>query len=154
MFQRLLKGASLTFRSVYGHRYFSGSLGSDAFKVERHSFKARKPKDIVTLSQSARSRLYDIIADGNKVVYLTLRVKGCNGYTYEMNMIDPSSIGDMDEKILDEDGKTILVIENKAVFYLIGSHIGYSDGDLAEGFTFENPNVTSKCGCGKSFQFG
>ena len=41
--------------------------------------------------------------------------------------------------------------ENRALFYMLGTTIDYAEDDLKSGFVFENPNVTSECGCKESF---
>ncbi|GBE58831.1 iron-sulfur (Fe-S) cluster assembly protein [Babesia ovata] len=93
------------------------------------------------------------IAAAGKIVKLMFVVKGCNGYSYEMELVDISSLDAMDEIVRDQAGEPVLAIENKAAFHLLGCNIDYQVSQLEEGFVFDNPNVTSKCGCGQSFQF-
>ncbi|EAN31988.1 iron-sulfur cluster assembly accessory family protein [Theileria parva strain Muguga] len=157
MFTGFFRNVVLSYRNVFKskcyNRYYSKDLTKKIFPSEVLNSRRKLKKDIVSLSQNALNRLYEIIADTDKIVYLSLRVKGCNGYVYEMSLVEDSYLKEMDERIYDTNGKLILGIENKAAFYLLGSYVDYSKDDLSEGFTFDNPNVTSKCGCGMSFRF-
>ena len=58
--------------------------------------------------------------------------------------------GEMDEEI-DCNGIKILV-DMKSHLYLDGTEIDFKDEVMARGFVFKNPNATSTCGCGSSFQ--
>eukprot|EP00371_Babesia_bovis_P003211 XP_001611858.1 HesB-like domain containing protein [Babesia bovis T2Bo] len=122
------------------------------FEVRRHKLKPRR-KQLVTLSEKAVARLKEICNDPSRIVKLFFVVKGCNGYSYEMEIVDRNSLDDMDELISDDSGTSVLAIENKAAFHMLGCHIDYEISPLEEGFVFSNPNVTSKCGCGQSFRF-
>ncbi|UKJ89840.1 hypothetical protein MACJ_003094 [Theileria orientalis] len=157
MFTRLFRNVVLShlkhFKTSTYTRKYSTDLTHKFIPIKDVNLRRSKRKDIVTLSQKALSRLYEIISNTNKVVYLCLRVKGCNGYVYEMKLVEDSKLNEMDERVYDKEGKLVLAIENKAAFYLLGSNIDYGEDELSEGFTFDNPNVTSKCGCGKSFKF-
>lgn len=44
-----------------------------------------------------------------------------------------------------------VVIENKAVMYLLGTKMDYVEDDLKAEFNFINPNSKGSCGCGESF---
>ncbi|CDR96720.1 HesB-like domain containing protein, putative [Babesia bigemina] len=128
------------------------STASPTFEVKRRPVNSRKGQ-IVTLTSNAIKRLHEICNTPGKIVKLLFVVKGCNGYSYEMELVDISSLDAMDEIVRDQAGAPVLAIENKAAFHLLGCHIDYQVSQLEEGFVFDNPNVTSKCGCGQSFQF-
>jgi iron-sulfur cluster assembly protein len=71
---------------------------------------------------------------------------GCSGMSYVLGF-DQKKDGDQ-EYIIDG----IKVFMNKAHgLYLVGMQINFQDGLNARGFTFENPNAASTCGCGTSF---
>ena len=71
---------------------------------------------------------------------------GCSGMTYVLGF-DQHKDGDQIYMI---DG--IKVYMHKAhVLYLAGMMIDFQDGLNARGFTFNNPNAASTCGCGTSF---
>jgi iron-sulfur cluster assembly protein len=53
------------------------------------------------------------------------------------------------DEVVEDKGVTILV-EPKAVLFLLGTEIDYEVTRLAEKFVFRNPNQTDACGCGES----
>ncbi len=71
---------------------------------------------------------------------------GCAGMTYVLGF------DKADEKDTHYDVEGITVIVNRAhAMYLIGMEVDHQNGLNARGFTFNNPNATSTCGCGTSF---
>jgi iron-sulfur cluster assembly protein len=72
---------------------------------------------------------------------------GCSGFTYNVEYAD--SRGQFDEIIEVENIR--ILIDPKAIMYLLGTEMDYVEGDFKSGFVFNNPNEKSKCGCGKSF---
>jgi|SRR5581483_9186929 len=71
---------------------------------------------------------------------------GCAGMNYILGF-DQKKDGDQEYEI---DG--IRVFMHKAHgLYLAGMQIDFQDGLNARGFTFNNPNASSTCGCGSSF---
>jgi iron-sulfur cluster assembly protein len=71
---------------------------------------------------------------------------GCSGMSYVLGFDQPKD-GDHTYYIND-----IKVYMHKAHgLYLAGMQIDFSDGLNARGFTFNNPNAASTCGCGTSF---
>ena len=71
---------------------------------------------------------------------------GCAGQEYTFAYAD--EIGPLDE-VVEDKGVTIL-IEPKAVLFLIGTEIDYETTRLSSKFVFNNPNQTDACGCGES----
>jgi iron-sulfur cluster assembly protein len=71
---------------------------------------------------------------------------GCSGFSYVLGFDLPQE----NDEYFDVNG--IPVIMNKAHgIYLLGMQIDFVNGLNNRGFTFENPNATSTCGCGTSF---
>ena len=71
---------------------------------------------------------------------------GCAGMNYVLGF-DQIKEGDQEYMIQD-----IRVFMNKAHgLYLVGMEVDFQDGLNARGFTFNNPNASSTCGCGTSF---
>ena len=71
---------------------------------------------------------------------------GCSGMSYVLGF-DQKKDGDQEYNIND-----IRVFMHKAHgLYLVGMQIDFQDGLNARGFTFNNPNAASTCGCGTSF---
>ena len=110
--------------------------------------RVRRPRPpVVTLTESAAARVREIMARSDKP-YLRVGVKngGCAGQEYVFEYADAA--GPIDE-VVEEKGVRIL-IEPKAVLFLIGSQIDYETTQLASKFVFHNPNETDACGCGES----
>jgi iron-sulfur cluster assembly protein len=112
--------------------------------------RARRPRPkIVTLTDAAAERVREIMAKGDKP-YVGLRVGvkngGCAGQEY---ILEYAEKADPLDEVVEDKGVTILV-EPKAVLFLIGSEIDYETTRLASKFVFHNPNETDACGCGES----
>ncbi len=109
---------------------------------------ARRPRPkIVSLTDAAASRVREII-DEKGAGFLRVGVTngGCAGMEYVMDYVDaPEPI---DELI--QDGDVQIVVDAKAVLFLLGSVIDYETTLLHEKFVFSNPNQTDACGCGES----
>jgi iron-sulfur cluster assembly protein len=107
-----------------------------------------RPK-AVTLTDAAAERVREIMANAEKD-YVGLRVGvkngGCAGQEYTFAYAE--QIEPLDE-VVEDRGVTIL-IEPKAVLFLIGSEIDFETTKLASKFVFRNPNETDACGCGES----
>jgi iron-sulfur cluster assembly protein len=107
-----------------------------------------RPK-VMSLTDAAAERIRQIMARADKpVAGLRIGVKngGCAGMEYTIDWA--SEVGALDEKIEDK-GVTIL-IDPKAVLFLLGTEMDYKVEKLKAGFVFNNPNQTSACGCGES----
>ena len=112
--------------------------------------RARRPRPkVVTLSERAAERVREIMGKAEKP-YAGLRVGvkngGCAGQEYVLEYAERA--GPLDE-VVEDKGVTIL-IEPKAVLFLIGTEIDYEVSKLAAKFVFRNPNETDACGCGES----
>ena len=75
-----------------------------------------------------------------------VRGGGCSGMSYILGF-DKKREQDLTFTIDD----IVLYIDKRHGLYLFGTTIDYQDGLNARGFTFENPNAASTCGCGSSF---
>ncbi|ODT63179.1 HesB/IscA family protein [Phenylobacterium sp.] len=112
--------------------------------------RARRPRPkVVTLTDAAAERVREIMAKAEKP-YAGLRVGvkngGCAGQEYVLEYAEEA--GPLDE-VVEDKGVTIL-IEPKAVLFLIGTEIDYVTSKLSAKFSFRNPNETDACGCGES----
>ena len=112
--------------------------------------RARRPRPkVVTLTDRAADRVREIMAKAEKP-YAGLRVGvkngGCAGQEYVLEYAE--SAAPLDE-VVEDKGVTILV-EPKAVLFLIGTEIDYETTKLSSKFAFRNPNETDACGCGES----
>ena len=106
----------------------------------------------IEITQRAAVRIKELIAGKDDVVGVRLGVKrrGCNGYSYTMNYAEMSDIDTKKNEIVQDKDVTVLV-ENKAVFFIVGTVMDYQETELASEFTFVNPNIKGECGCGESF---
>jgi len=103
----------------------------------------------ISLTDAAARRVQDIIARSNEEyvgLRLGLKNAGCAGMEYTMEYA--TEIAPHDEIIKDK-GVTIL-IDAKALLFLLGTEMDYETSKLSSGFTFKNPNQTDACGCGES----
>lgn len=112
--------------------------------------RPRRPRPkAVSLTDAAAERVREIMANAEKP-YVALRVGvkngGCAGQEYTFAYAE--TIEPMDE-VVEDRGVTIL-IDPKAILFLIGSEIDYETTKLASKFVFRNPNQTDACGCGES----
>jgi iron-sulfur cluster assembly protein len=112
--------------------------------------RVRRPRPkVVTLSDAAAERVKAIMAAADKP-YMGLRVGvkngGCAGQEYILEYAEAAA--PLDE-VVEDKGVTILV-EPKAILFLIGTEIDYETTRLTAKFVFKNPNETDACGCGES----
>ena len=110
--------------------------------------RVRRPRPpVVTLTDAAAERVREIMTRTGEP-YLRVGVKngGCAGQEYVFEYA--AEAGALDE-VVQEKGVAIL-IEPKAVLFLIGSEIDYETSRLSSKFVFRNPNETDACGCGES----
>jgi iron-sulfur cluster assembly protein len=101
------------------------------------------------LSDAAAVRIKEIMAKAERPfagVRVGVKNGGCAGMSYTMEYAD--KINPADEVI--EDKGIMLMIDPKAVMFLLGTEMDYKVGKLSAQFVFNNPNQTSTCGCGES----
>ncbi|MEM7661585.1 MAG: iron-sulfur cluster assembly accessory protein [Pseudomonadota bacterium] len=109
---------------------------------------ARRPRPkIVSLTTSAADRVREIMEEkGAGFLRVGVKNGGCAGMEYIMDYVDARE--PLDE-LIDDNGVQI-VIDSKAVLFLLGSTVDYEMTPLHEKFVFRNPNQTDACGCGES----
>jgi len=103
----------------------------------------------MTLTDAAAERVRQIMAGSDKpIVGIKVGVKngGCAGMEYTMSYAE--EVAQHDE-IVEDKGVKIL-IDPKAIMFLLGTEMDYRTDVLKSGFVFNNPNQTSACGCGES----
>ncbi|MEL6258202.1 MAG: iron-sulfur cluster assembly accessory protein [Pseudomonadota bacterium] len=109
---------------------------------------ARRPRPkIVTLTDAAATRVREIM-DDKGMGFLRVGVKngGCAGMEYMMDYADTPE--PLDEVV--SDNGVEIVVDSKAVLFLLGSTVDFEVTPLHEKFVFKNPNQTDACGCGES----
>lgn len=104
---------------------------------------------MITLTESAIKRVRDMMNKRQSGVGLRIGVvkSGCSGYSYALDYAD--EVGDADVVI--EQGDVKVVVNEDAVAMLDGMELDFVKEGLNQSFKFNNPNVTSECGCGESF---
>ena len=112
--------------------------------------RPRRPRPkVVTLTDAAAERVREIMAKAERP-YIGLRVGvkngGCAGQEYVLGYAEAA---DPLDEVVEDKGVTILV-EPKAILFLLGTEIDYEVSKLSAKFVFRNPNETDACGCGES----
>ena len=106
---------------------------------------------IIKLSDNAATRIKEIMSNAQKDsvgVRVSVKSGGCAGMSYVMEYskeINPN------DEIVEDKGVKVL-IDPKAIMYLLGTEMDYKKEELSSTFIFKNPNETERCGCGESFK--
>jgi iron-sulfur cluster assembly protein len=104
---------------------------------------------VMRLTDAAAERVREAMAAAEKpILGLRVGVKngGCAGMSYTMEYAEAKN--PLDE-VIEDKGVTILV-DPKAVLFLLGTEMDVKTDKFASTFVFRNPNETSACGCGES----
>ena len=111
---------------------------------------AQKMQDPITLTKNAADKVIELAKqDGKDGFGLKLFVSpgGCSGFQYGLDFVEKAEENDLE---MDQHGVKLYVDKN-ALELLKGVKIDFVDTLQGSGFKIDNPNVTSSCGCGKSF---
>jgi iron-sulfur cluster assembly protein len=111
----------------------------------------RPRPQVIRLTDAAADRIKYVMANAtSEIVGVRVGVKngGCAGMAYTMEYAE--KVAPADELI--EDKGVRVLIDPKAVLFLIGTEMDYKTDKLSAQFVFNNPNQTSACGCGESVQ--
>ena len=106
-------------------------------------------RQLMSLTEAAASRVKEIMAKADTPsagLRVGVRNGGCAGMSYTMELAERVEARD---EVVEDKGVKIL-IDPKAVLFLIGAEMDFSADRLGASFTFRNPNETSSCGCGES----
>lgn len=105
---------------------------------------------LFTVSDAASTRIFEMLAKRGKPsvgIRVGIRTRGCSGLSYTIEYAD--EVNKFDD-VVEKDGVKIL-IDPKAVMFLIGTEMDFVEEQLKNGFVFRNPNEKGRCGCGDSF---
>ncbi len=105
----------------------------------------------LSISEMGAAKASAAIAQSGKVgagVRVFIKSGGCSGYQYGMAIDDRELEGDT--VVYDRGVK--LVVDRMSLPLLQGSEVDYLENMMGGGFTVNNPNATSSCGCGHSFR--
>jgi iron-sulfur cluster assembly accessory protein len=107
-------------------------------------------QQIVTLSAKASEMVRDILAkqeDDKVALRVYVAGGGCSGLQYGMALDEVME----DDMVVDQGGIRV-VIDPESLQFIQGAEIDYVDSLMGAGFTVNNPNAVSSCGCGHSFK--
>ena len=108
---------------------------------------------MVTLTDSAVEKVKEALASQPQSnpeggIRVSVVGGGCSGFQYSMSLEKEAQEGD---QVVALDGFQIFIDEHSQRF-LNGTEIDFIETSHGAGFRFNNPNVSSTCGCGESFQ--
>lgn len=103
----------------------------------------------ISMSDAAAQRVQTFLANRGKGYGLRLgvRTSGCSGMAYVLEFVDAPN----EDDVVFEDKSVRVIVDGKSLAYLDGTQLDFVKEGLNEGFKFNNPNMTSECGCGESF---
>ena len=113
--------------------------------------KPRPKPQVMRLTDAAATRVRELMARTDKqILGLRVGVKngGCAGMSYTVEYAEDVKKND---EVVEDKGVKIL-IDPKAVLFLLGTEMDFKVDKLSSTFVFNNPNQTSACGCGESVQ--
>ena len=106
---------------------------------------------VMSMTEAAAARVKAIVENSGpeaKGIRVGIKKGGCAGMEYTIGLVtEPNAKDDLIER----DGAKVWV-EPAAVLYLLGTQMDFEVTTLRTGFTFNNPNQTSACGCGESVE--
>ena len=111
----------------------------------------RPRPQVMRLTDAAAERIKSVMARADTpAVGIRVGVKngGCAGMEYTMEYAQAANPTD---EVVEDKGVKIL-IDPKAVLFLLGTEMDFKSEKLSAQFVFNNPNQTSACGCGESVQ--
>ncbi|MGV3633031.1 MAG: HesB/IscA family protein [Pseudorhodoplanes sp.] len=112
---------------------------------------ARPRPQVMRLTEAAADRIKELMAKSERPIAglrVGVRNGGCAGMAYTMEYAESSNPTD---EVVEDKGVRIL-IDPKAVLFLLGTEMDYKIDKMSAQFVFNNPNQTSACGCGESVQ--
>jgi iron-sulfur cluster assembly protein len=105
---------------------------------------------VITMTTAASDKVHELLAQENDPS-LALRIfvagGGCSGLQYGMTL-DEEQEGDT----VIPQGDFRVLVDEMSMGYIMGSEVDYVDSLMGAGFTVNNPNAVSSCGCGHSFR--
>src|SRR6187455_3063424 len=105
---------------------------------------------MINVSSMAASKINELLAEENKAgsgLRVFVQGGGCSGFQYGLMIEEGGGAGD---QVFESNGVK-LYVDPVSVSYLKGAEVDFVDTVTGGGFTIRNPNATSTCGCGSSF---
>jgi len=110
----------------------------------------RERPPVMNVTDAAAERVRQLMSNRDEpVVGLRIGVRkgGCSGLSYTMEF---AKVRNPLDEVVETKGVKILV-DSKALMFLIGAEMDFVASKLSSGFVFKNPNEKGRCGCGESF---
>ena len=118
----------------------------------KENVKAKRPRpQVMKLTEAAAPRIVELTKRADsEIVGLRVGVKngGCAGQSYTVEYAH--EIRPTDEVVEDKGVK--ILVDPKAVLFLLGTEMDYKTDRMQAQFIFNNPNQIGACGCGESVQ--
>ena len=110
----------------------------------------------ITVTKAAIARVQALLEQRGKPsegVRVGVRSGGCSGLAYTIEYADEINPYDDVVSVTPEgsDEELKILIDPKAIMYLIGTEMDFVEEKMKSGFVFHNPNEKGRCGCGESF---
>lgn len=108
------------------------------------------PMPAMTITEAAAEHLRALMSGKEgEIAGVRIGVKsaGCSGLSYTMDFAEEITPG---EEVVEAHGVRLL-IDPKALMFVLGTEMDYKADELQSGFVFNNPNEKGRCGCGESF---
>jgi iron-sulfur cluster assembly accessory protein len=105
---------------------------------------------LMTVTESAAEKIKQLMSEETDVSVLRVAIQGggCSGFQYGLGFDRGAADGDLE---FVAHGIQV-VVDPFSAPYLQGAEIDYVDSIQSSGFAINNPNASSSCGCGHSFQ--
>lgn len=107
-------------------------------------------KQAIEITDAAAQQVQALLAKREKPaagIRVGVRTRGCSGLSYTIEYADEANKYD---EVVSAKGVTVM-IDPKAVMFLLGTTMDFVEEKFKSGFVFVNPNEKGRCGCGESF---
>jgi iron-sulfur cluster assembly accessory protein len=104
---------------------------------------------MITLTDSAVAQIRKLQAEKaseGQILRILVEAGGCSGFEYGMSFDAKKA----DDQQFESNG-VVFLVDATSLEYLDGSEVDFDDGLTGKGFEVRNPNASSTCGCGRSF---
>lgn len=107
---------------------------------------------MIKITDTAKEKMISVLGEENATALrFGLQGGGCNGFQYFF-MVEHEIAGE-DDFVYPLDDKCNLLVDAASSMYLEDAEVDYKKDIMGETFVFNNPNTTTKCGCGSSVGF-
>jgi iron-sulfur cluster assembly protein len=105
---------------------------------------------LLTVTSAAVDQIKQLLSSRGKPslgIRVGIKTRGCSGLSYYIEYADDKNPYD---ELIEVEGVNVL-IDPKAIMFILGVVMDFETNELESGFTFKNPNEKGRCGCGESF---